>query len=58
MADRYVPASQLRHDQHRAHLLRPRGRTTYCWLTIASPVPSTLPLCQTCEAARKKEIER
>jgi hypothetical protein len=54
MPDRYVPATQLRHDMHRAHLLRPRGITTYCWLSIAGPVKSTLTLCQACEAAARK----
>jgi len=58
MPDRYVPASQLKHEQSRAHLLRPRGRTTYCWLSIASPTRSTLPLCTNCErAARKAGVE-
>jgi len=54
MPDRYVPASQLKRESSRAHLLRPRGKTTYCWLSIASPTPSTLPLCQACEAAARK----
>ena len=58
MLDRYVPATQLRHGMHRSHLLRPRGNTTYCWLSIASPTRSTLPLCSNCErAARKAGVE-
>ena len=52
--DRYVPATQLSHGMHRSHLLRPRGRTTYCWLSIAGPVRSTLPLCSNCERAARK----